>query len=111
MSSVRVSPTNNKVSTFSIFLGESILAKICLEHFQKVDVSTLPRSDWGFGGQNKTEFEVCLSFWDLVHGEWPIPTKFHLAKWTCPLYFGDVRLNSPQINEQTTQFSVQIVSE
>ena len=35
-------------------------------------MSTLPRSDCEFGGQNKTEFEVCLSFCDLVEGEWAI---------------------------------------
>ena len=69
-----------KCLLFSIFLGESILEKICLEHFQKVEVSTLPRFDWEFGGQNKTEFEVCLWFCDLPQSEWSIPTEFRLPK-------------------------------
>ena len=93
--SIRVSQTKYKVSTFSLFLGKSILEKICFEHFQKVKLSTLHRSDWEFSGQNKTEFEVCLSFCYSFSNEWPIPTEYH---------FGKVDLSIPFTNSPSNYF-------
>ena len=102
--SARSPKLNIKCLLFSIFLGKSILEKICLEQFQKVDVSTLPRSDWCSGGQNKTKFEVCLSFCDLVQGEWPIPIEYHLSKADFPFNFCGVRPNFPKIDKKQHRF-------
>ena len=85
-----------KCRLFSLFLGKSILEKICLQQFQKVKLSTLPRSDWEFGGQNKTEFEVWHSFCDLVRCEWPIPIENHLAK-------ADLSIRSPNCPSEFSQ--------
>ena len=77
--STKVSHSKIKsVYFFQYFWGESVLEKICFEHFQKVYVSFFLCSDWEFGRHHKSEFEDCLWFCDLVHSQWPVWVKYHL---------------------------------
>ena len=57
-----------------------ILEKICLGQFQNRHMPTLPRFDWGFCGQNSTEFEACAPFCDSLPNQWPISIEYHWAK-------------------------------
>ena len=74
-------------------------------------MTTFLCSDWEFGRHHKTDFEVCLWFCDLVHSQWPVSVKYHLQKYDYSVHFGFVHVNSPQINEKTTQVSEKSVSE
>ena len=87
-------PNKNKSVHFRrIFVFISAFGKICFEQFQKVDVSTLPRYDWAFLGENKTGLEFCPSIlwlkrWPLAHFVKNVNAKIRLggpkSGWTCP---------------------------
>ena len=85
--------------------------KICLEHFKKVEVCTVPRFDWEFGGQNKTEFEAFFRFVICPKVSGQFRPNIIGQKRTCPFYFQIVKPISPEIDEKTTHVSGEIVNE
>ena len=76
-----------------------------------MELSSFLGSDREFGGHHKSEFEVCLSFCDLVHSQWPVSFKYHLQIYDYSVHFGFVHVDSPQINAKTTQVFGEMVGE
>ena len=57
--SSNVSQIDNRVFTICRIFGViSAFGKICFQHFQKVNLSDQPGSDWAFRQENKTDFEA-----------------------------------------------------
>ena len=110
--SIKVSQTENKMFTFYRIFGFFYLEKICLQHFQKVNVSFRPLSDWGFSGGKQNQlrgmsFAFVIGAVAIGRFRWNISLqKYDLAVLNRVEHF-----RSPQTVEKLVLFCIDFFNE